>query len=67
MESDLKRVARLEYLKLRQSKQSEKVDAVKVLYRIHIELKTYKHWMIVYNFREYYNSAFPGPLKLIML
>lgn len=29
MESDLKRAARLEYLKLRQSKQSEKVDAVK--------------------------------------
>ena len=44
MESDLKRVARLEYLKLRQSKQSEKVDAVKVLYRIQTEFKTYyKH------------------------
>lgn len=38
MESDLKRVARLEYLKLRQSKQSEKVEAVKVLYRIQIAL-----------------------------
>ena len=34
MESDLKRTARLEYLKLRQSKQSEKVEAVKVLYKI---------------------------------
>ena len=43
MESDLKRVARLEYLKLRHSKQSEKVEAVKVLYRIQIELETYKH------------------------
>lgn len=30
MEVDLKRVARLEYLKLRQSKQAEKIDAVKV-------------------------------------
>ena len=30
MEVDLKRVARLEYLKLRQSKQTEKIDAVKV-------------------------------------
>ena len=30
MESDLKRVARLEYLKLRQSKQTEKINAVKV-------------------------------------
>lgn len=29
MEVDLKRVARLEYLKLRQSKQAEKIDAVK--------------------------------------
>ncbi|KAJ7380441.1 Histone-lysine N-methyltransferase ezh1 [Desmophyllum pertusum] len=29
MENDLKRVARLEYLKLRQSKQTEKVEAVK--------------------------------------
>lgn len=31
MENDLKRVARLEYLKLRQSKQTEKVEAVKVI------------------------------------
>ena len=36
MESDLKRVARLEYLKLRQSKQTEKVEAVKVLSRISV-------------------------------
>lgn len=33
MESDLKRTARLEYLKLRQSKQSEKVEAVKTCFR----------------------------------
>ena len=32
MENSLKRIARLEYLKLRQSKQLEKVDAVKVLF-----------------------------------
>ena len=30
MESDLKRIARLEYLKLRQCKQTEKTEAVKV-------------------------------------
>lgn len=33
MESDLKRTARLEYLKLRQSKQSEKIEAVKTCFR----------------------------------
>lgn len=33
MESDLKRIARLEYLKLRQCKQTEKTEAVKVRFR----------------------------------
>ena len=37
MELDLKRVARLEYLKLRQSKQVEKVDAVKVSFILELE------------------------------
>lgn len=44
MENDLKRVARLEYLKLRQLKQTEKSDAVKVgLYRRCDRRDSYKH------------------------
>lgn len=68
MESDLKRVARLEYLKLRQSKQSEKVDAVKVLYRIQIEFKTYYNLNIERSFSisgKYYSFAV-HILKLII-
>ena len=67
MESDLKRVARLEYLKLRHSKQSEKVDAVKVLHRIQIELETHKHQVIVHYGREILKfKTYRSSLKLII-